>query len=91
MMLTVCTAKDNGVASFAMIHDSYGTHAANTHLLAASLRAAFVEQYEREVLTDFRDELAAQLQPELAADLPPLPPSGDLDLSLVEQSAYFFA
>jgi DNA-directed RNA polymerase, mitochondrial len=91
MMLTTCTATDNGVESFAMIHDSYGTHAANTGLLAASLRAAFLEQYSREVLTDFRDELAAQLPSEIAADLPPLPPSGDLDLSLVEQSAYFFA
>jgi len=91
MMLTVCTASDNGVRSFAMIHDSFGTHAADTAILAASLRAAFVDQYTREVLTDFRDELAAQLDPELSATLPPLPPSGDLDLSLVEQSAYFFA
>ncbi|XRD77692.1 T3/T7 RNA polymerase [Dyella marensis] len=91
MMLTVCTASDNEIAAFAMIHDSFGTHAANTHVLAASLRAAFVDQYTREVLTDFRDELSAQLAPELATDLPPLPPSGDLDLSLVEESAYFFA
>lgn len=91
MMLTVCTALDNCITSFAMIHDSYGTHAARTGLLAASLRAAFVEQYDREVLTDFRGELAAQLPEDIAAELPALPLCGSLDLSLVEQSAYFFA
>lgn len=91
LKLTVCAALDNNITDFAMIHDSYGTHAANTDILAASLRAAFVEQYSREVLTDFRDELAAQLTPELAAKLPDLPLCGDLDLSRVEQSAYFFA
>lgn len=91
LMLTVCTALENGIADFAMIHDSYGTHAADTDVLAASLRAAFHEQYSREVLTDFRNELAAQLPAEVAVELPELPPNGDLDLSLVEQSLYFFA
>ena len=91
LMLTVCTALENGIADFAMIHDSYGTHAADTDVLAASLRAAFNEQYSREVLTDFRNELAAQLPAEVAIELPELPPNGNLDLSLVEQSLYFFA
>jgi len=91
LMLTVCTALENGIADFAMIHDSYGTYAADTDVLAASLRAAFNEQYSREVLTDFRNELAAQLPAEVAVELPELPPNGDLDLSLVEKSLYFFA
>ncbi|WP_285401014.1 DNA-directed RNA polymerase [Luteibacter sp. ME-Dv--P-043b] len=91
LMLTVCTALDNDVADFAMIHDSYGVHAADTDVLAASLRAAFVQQYSREVLTDFRDELSAQLPADIAVTLPDLPTVGDLDLSLVESSLYFFA
>lgn len=91
LMLTVCTALENGIADFAMIHDSFGTHAADTDILAASLRAAFCEQYTREVLADFRNELAAQLPAEVAVELPELPPCGDLDLSLVESSLYFFA
>jgi DNA-directed RNA polymerase len=91
LMLTVCTSLDNGIADFAMIHDSYGVHAADTDVLAASLRAAFCDQYSREVLTDFRDELAAQLPADLAVNLPDLPAVGDLDLSLVESSLYFFA
>ena len=91
LMLTVCTALENGITDFAMIHDSYGAHAADTDVLAASLRAAFREQYTREVLTDFRNELADQLPAEVAVELPELPPCGDLDLSLVESSLYFFA
>ncbi len=91
MMLTVNVAADNGLDSFAMIHDSYGAHAARAGVMAASLRHAFVQQYEGDVLGAFRDELVAQLPPEIAADLPPLPPTGNLDLAAVLQSKYFFA
>jgi len=91
MMLTACLAQDNGITAFAMIHDSYGTHAGRTSIMAAALRQAFVDQYSGDVLEDFRQQLADQLPPEAAADLPILPPSGDLDLALVHESAYFFA
>ncbi|WP_369933895.1 DNA-directed RNA polymerase [Xanthomonas tesorieronis] len=91
LMLTTCIAADNGIKSFAMIHDSYGTHAGNTAWLAAALRHAFVRQYEGNVLGDFRRELAEQLPSEVAADLPDIPPVGGLDLSAVLESAYFFA
>jgi DNA-directed RNA polymerase len=51
LMLTVCHCLEQGVTSFAMIHDSYGTHAADTDLLAFRLRAAFVQMYmEHDVL-----------------------------------------
>lgn len=91
MMLTTCLAADNGVTSFAMIHDSYGTHAGRASILAAALRQAFVDQYSGDVLADFRQQLVDQLPPEAAEQLPPLPPYGDLDLNLVLDSAYFFA
>lgn len=91
MMLTTNLAADNGVCSFAMIHDSYGTHAGKAGVLAAALRQAFVDQYDADVLGRFREELADQLPPDLAADLPPIPPFGDLDLRAVLDSRYFFA
>ena len=37
------------------------------------------------------EQLVEQLPPEAAEKLPPLPPHGDLDLSLVLESRYFFA
>jgi len=91
MMLTTQLAAAHGVSAFAMIHDSYGTHAGNTSLLAACLRQAFVDQYGTDVLGDFRRQLQEQLPPEVAAKLPPLPPQGTLDLNLVLDSRYFFA
>jgi DNA-directed RNA polymerase len=42
-------------------------------------------------LGHFRDQLLAQIPPELADSLPPCPPMGTLDLNLVMDSKYFFA
>lgn len=91
MMLTVVCGLDNGLTSFAMIHDSYGTHAGRSAIMAAALRQAFIDQYCGDVLQMFRDTLAAQLPPEAAEKLPELPPTGDLDLNAVHDSLYFFA
>lgn len=91
MMLTTNLAADNGVTSFAMVHDSYGTHAGRAGVMAAALRQAFVDQYSDDVLGRFRQELTDQLPPDIAAGLPEIPPFGDLDLSNVIESRYFFA
>ena len=90
-MSTVNLCRENGIQNFAMVHDSYGTLAADAGKLAYYLREAFIRQYTRDVLKEFRDEIAKQLPPELAAELPPLPPKGGLDLGAVRQSRYFFA
>ncbi|SMG43711.1 DNA-directed RNA polymerase [Paraburkholderia susongensis] len=91
MMRTVNYCLNHEVTHFAMIHDSYGAHAGLADTLRNCLRRAFVDQYSGEVLADFRNQLANQLPPELAAELPPLPPSGSLDLEDVMHSEYFFA
>lgn len=91
MMRTVNYCLDAGMHSFCMIHDSYGSHAADAQELSYQLRRAFVDQYSGDVLRNFRDQLAEQLPEELAAELPPLPPMGTLDLELVMESEYFFA
>lgn len=92
MMRTIVAAKAEGITSFAMIHDSYGTHAADTERFSAILRECFVDMYsETDFLEHFRDEIAEQLPVEVAATLPPLPAKGSLDLSEVLRSRYFFA
>jgi DNA-directed RNA polymerase len=74
-----------------MIHDSYGAHAADAGVLATGLRQAFVQMYhERDWLASFRDEIVAQLGPSIE-DIPPLPDKGNLQLSDVINSRYFFA
>ncbi|MDO4708277.1 MAG: T3/T7 RNA polymerase [Pseudomonadota bacterium] len=91
LMLTTVLAEDNGIHSFAMIHDSFGTHAADTGILAAALRHAFVQQYETPVLQNFLSDVSATLTDEQKVNLPDLPPSGTLPLQAVLDSPYFFA
>lgn len=92
MVLTVQAGKAKGIHSWAMIHDSYGTHAADTDLLAATLREEFVRMYSHhDVLARFREEVTATLTPEQAAEIPPIPKMGRLDLEVVKDAAYFFA
>lgn len=91
LMRTVLLCAQDGITSFAMIHDSYGVHAGRATELRDNLRAAFVDQYAEPVLEQFRDMLASQLPDEMRDKLPPLPVMGSLDLEAVRQSEYFFA
>ena len=91
MQKTVARCHAEGLRSFSLIHDSYGTHAGNAWAMAQFLREEFVRMYsDHDVLADFRDEIAMLLGVEPEA-LPKLPPKGKLDLSQVVESAFFFA
>lgn len=92
LMLTIIAALEIGIKDFAMIHDSYGTHAANTESFARLLREAFAGMYySHDVLAEFKAGIEKQLPAEYAAKLPPLPAKGNLNLNDVVNSAYFFA
>lgn len=91
MMETVRLCRANDVQSFAMIHDSYGTVAADTETMAMSLRMAFVDMYRTDVLQQFLVTVAADLPPEVVEKLPPVPPKGSLDLDQVLASPFFFS
>lgn len=84
-------AREYGIRHLAMIHDSFGTHAADTGLLSRLLRDTFIEQYEGNVLWDFYEELKEQLPEELAEQLPEPPAFGDLDLEVIRAAEYTFA
>ena len=87
MMLTVHRLYSEGIRHFAMVHDSFGVHAADIDLLNRVLREEFVRIYSQPVLVNFLKE---QLQAHGVA-LPALPPAGDLDIRKVTESPYFFA
>jgi DNA-directed RNA polymerase len=92
LRMFVVLAKENGLDSFSMIHDSYGTHAADVEMMGACLRSAFVDLYRHhDVLEEFREEIAKMLPPEKAYLLPPVPPKSDLDIQAVLGSDFFFA
>lgn len=89
LMFTVDTAASCGIESFAMIHDSYGTTAADTEVLRECLRQSFCQMYQQDVLKDFRDEIQKGLP--IGVELPPLPAKGSLDINQVLESDFFFA
>lgn len=89
LILTVNEAARRGVTKFAMIHDSYGTTAAHTPVLASALRDEFVRMYDEH---DTLEEFCEEAIPAHVRDTIPTPPMvGGLDLNEVRESAYFFA
>ena len=92
LMLTASSLANDGMTSFAFIHDSYGTHMGEaTDKLARVLREQFVTMYKGNVLENFVEQLREQIPMELAEKLPPLPSVGTLDLDAILDSRYFFA
>jgi len=87
-------AKEEGIVHLAVIHDSFGTHAADTGRLARILRETLVEQYSGDVLGSFYQELRDQLEGQvenLDERLPAPPKPGSLDLTTILSSSYTFA
>jgi DNA-directed RNA polymerase len=81
--LTANAAKDEGIGSLAMIHDDYGTHAADAGKLFRIIREQFVSMYEAH---DPLRSLQAKY-PEVGVP----PERGTLDIREVLRSKFFFS
>jgi len=86
MMLVAQACKGEGM-TFAGVHDSFWTHACDAPRLNVLIRDAFVDLHQRPILNELYRDLQIQLG---GTDLPPLPTQGDLDVTLVRGSAFFF-
>lgn len=80
-------AKEQGINSLAMVHDSFATHCNKCDALGGIIRRSAAEIFTTDLLAGFRDEIKQQTQKEL----PDLPPYGSLDPHEVLGSDYFFA
>jgi DNA-directed RNA polymerase len=90
LMESVREAKRHGIRSFAMVHDSYGTLAADTEVLAGTLRQAFVSLYQKhDVLAELRNAVVVALP--AGAEVKPVPDHGSLNIDAVLESKFFFA
>ena len=89
LLFTILKAKDQGLDSFACIHDSYGTYACDTDSLRDATLRSFVALYGGwEPLAAFREE---QMERTGGAVALPRPPAvGTLDIRCVLDSPYFF-
>jgi DNA-directed RNA polymerase len=89
MMLTVNACAAEGITALAMVHDSYATHACDVGMMNALLRQEFIGMYEGDVLNELYHQFMDQLPADVELPYPPTP--GNLDLSQVADSLYFFA
>tara|TARA_R110000868_G_scaffold223804_3_gene475684 strand:- start:3669 stop:6086 length:2418 start_codon:yes stop_codon:yes gene_type:complete len=92
LMITLHVAKQLDIHSFAMVHDSYGTHAQDAEEMWSALRTAFVEMYSQmDVLEEFRNYLLEVLPKHRHKEIEPIPTKGKLDINNVLKSSFFFA
>lgn len=86
LRMAVVKGLERGITDYAMIHDSFGTHAGNIgRFLNECIKPAFIELYaDNDVLLDLRDQM-----PDI--ELPPVPTKGSLDLNEVLGSEFFFS
>ncbi len=81
--LTASLSLRLGIDALAMIHDDYGTHAADTQKLYTLLRVTFVDMYtQHDPIQEFADRYPV---------VPAPPARGDLDLNEVIASEHFFS
>lgn len=93
LMESILLALDHGVTALTTIHDAYGTVASDVPILNACLRRAFVTIYEDfDILGDYWKAVEYDLR---AAGFDPVMPErplpGNLNISQVIDSTYFFA
>ena len=87
---TIKQAMDEGVESFAAVHDSYATVPADMAVLANAARMSFVKLYSsHNVIQQLYEQFAAQAPPDKKVPKPPA--LGQLDVNAVMASEYFFA
>lgn len=90
LMLTVLKAKEQGISSFSLIHDSFGTHAANTSDFFYTIREAFVEMYESYCPYETIRECTLNAL-DNQSKVPQVPQKGSLNVKDVSTSLYAFA
>jgi DNA-directed RNA polymerase len=83
LVFTTNACEAEGITSLAMIHDDYGTHAADAQRLYELIRTTFVEMYEtNDPIADFAARYPG---------VPEAPARGSLDIRAVLDSPFFFA
>lgn len=81
--LTTAELSLRGIDALAMIHDDYGTHAADAQTMYEVIREQFVKMYEQhDPIADFEKKYPC---------VPSAPAKGTLDIREVLQSPYFFS
>jgi DNA-directed RNA polymerase len=86
----VCLKATQAGMSLALVHDSFGCHAADAEKFRDIIRGEFFNLYSEDVLADILTEATAQVSTNKHR-LPSLPTYGSLDLKKVYDAEYAFA
>jgi DNA-directed RNA polymerase len=88
LSMTVNACHQEGMRSFAVVHDSYASHAQNTTTLARVLREQFVSIYKDDWLHLTHAEMLAFAP---GVGIAPPPSRGEFDITQVRDAEFFFA
>ena len=79
--------EEHGVQHLAMVHDSFGTHAANTGTLSREIRQTAYAIYQHDWIDRLYREFAEN---NVDVDIPEPPDRGTFDPAEVLEAPYFF-
>ena len=88
MTLTVAALEEEGPHCWAMVHDSFGTHAGSIERMDRVLREQFVAMYAN---GNPLEQLVEGMGFPEGVEIPELPAEGDFDVSGVLEAEFFFA
>lgn len=88
LAMTCVAMKREGVRDMAFVHDSFGCHAGNVDLLVKHTKEQFVRIYNTDTLEQWRQSVIRHSGVE---DIPAVPELGDLDVTCVLKSEFFFS
>lgn len=87
LQLTTSRMVDEGINSFSMIHDSFGTHACHVERMHRILRETIYDLYKDDYLSTWRESVMGYS----GLDLPEPPKRGNLNIEEILEAPYFFA
>lgn len=79
----VMTINGTHLDSYAMIHDDFGTHAGNTHILFKAIRKSFLSLYKNH-------NLLKEWAEQMGIDIETIPKEGTYNVENIEQAEFFF-
>jgi len=91
LQLTVSNSLKHGINHFALVHDSFGVHAADIPKFSRIIRESFVELYQHDVLAEFYESALPFISEKNRESIPPIPERGNLDLQGVLENEFFFS
>jgi DNA-directed RNA polymerase len=90
LMAVVNACAYRGIHSYALIHDSFGCHAADAKVFRETIQTEFYGLYQHDVLQNIYDEACKQLT-DNHDKLLPAPTKGNYNISEVLNAEYAFS